>query len=51
MDLSHHNAKHISEYSRSDMPWKATEDNKIIDYGFVFYRDSQYVKRVYDEFD
>lgn len=51
MDLSHMNAKQISEYSHGDMPWKATEDNKIIDYGFVFYRDPQYVKRVYDEFD
>lgn len=42
-------ASQISEYSHGDMPWKATEDGKIIDYGFVFYRDPQYVKRVYDE--
>ena len=48
-DLSHMNAKQISEYSHGDMPWKATDDNEIIDYGFVFYRDPQYVKRVYDE--
>lgn len=48
-ELSHMNAKEISEYSHGDMPWKATDDNEIIDYGFVFYRNPQYVKRVYDE--
>ena len=37
-ELSHMNAKQISEYSHGDMPWKATEENQIIDYGFVFYR-------------
>ena len=50
-ELSHMNAKQISEYSHGDMPWKAADDNEIIDYGFVFYRDPQYVKRVYDEND
>lgn len=50
-ELSHMNAKQISEYSHGDMPWKATEENQIIDYGFVFYRDSKYVKREYDEDD
>lgn len=47
--LSDMNASQISEYSHGDMPWRATEDGKIIDYGFVFYRDPQYVKRVYNE--
>ena len=50
-DLSHMNAKEISEYSHGDMPWKATEENEIIDYGFVFYRNPKYEKRKYDEFD
>ncbi len=44
-------ASQISEYSHGDMPWRATEDGGIMDYGFVFYRDPQYVKRVYDESD
>jgi len=48
-ELSGMNASQISEYSHGDMPWRATEDGEIIDYGFVFYRDPQYVKRVYDE--
>ena len=43
------NANQISEYSHGDMPWKATEDKEIIDYGFVFYRDFPYEKRQYDE--
>lgn len=51
LQLSDMNASQISEYSHGDMPWKATEDGKIIDYGFVFYRDPQYVKREYDESD
>ena len=50
-ELSHMNAKQISEYSHGDMPWKATEENQIIDYGFVFYRDPKYVKREYNEDD
>ena len=50
-DLSHMNANQISEYSHGDMPWRATDDNCIIDYGFVFYRNPEYVKRKYDESD
>lgn len=50
-DLSYMNAKQISEYSHGDMPWRATEDRDIIDYGFVFYRNPKYVKRHYDESD
>ncbi|MBQ9161313.1 MAG: SocA family protein [Methanobrevibacter sp.] len=48
-DLGHMNASQISEYSHGDMPWKATEDKQIIDYGFVFYRDPPFEKRQYDE--
>ena len=49
IQLSDMNASQISEYSHGDMPWRATENGKIIDYGFVFYRDPKYVKRVYNE--
>ena len=47
--LSHMSAKEISEYSHGDMPWRATEDYEIIDYGFVFYRDPEYTVRVYND--
>ena len=50
-ELSYMNANQISEYSHGDMPWKATDDMDIIDYGFVFYRNPEYVKRQYDESD
>lgn len=36
--LSNMNATQISSYSHEDMPWKATENNKEIDYELVFYR-------------
>ena len=48
-ELSDMNASQISEYSHGDMPSRATDDGEIIDYGFVFYRYPQYVKRSYDE--
>ncbi len=48
-ELSNMTANQISEYSHGDIPWKAAEDKEIIDYGFVFYRDSPYEKRRYDE--
>ncbi len=35
-------ATQISEYSYDDMPWKATEDNKYIDYRLAFYRTPIY---------
>ena len=50
-ELSDMNANQISEYSHGDMPWRATDDNEIINYGFVFYRNPEYVKRKYDESD
>lgn len=49
--LSDMNANQISEYSHGDMPWRATEDYEIIDYGFVFYRNPEYVKRNYGQTD
>ena len=41
----------IREYSHGDMPLKAAENGEIIDYGFVFYRNPEYVKREYDDSD
>jgi hypothetical protein len=32
-------ASQVSAYSHQDMPYKATEENEIIDYELVFYRD------------
>jgi uncharacterized phage-associated protein len=37
--LSGMTATQISAYSHTDMPWKATEMGKKIDYELVFYRD------------
>ena len=37
--LSSMNATQISAYSHLDIPWKVTEDEEIIDYELVFYRD------------
>lgn len=47
--LGDKNARYISDYSHGDMPWRATEDYGIIDYGFVFYRDPKYSVRIYDD--
>lgn len=46
-ELGNMNATEIREYVQGDMPWKATDENQIIDYGFVFYRNPEYVKRNY----
>jgi len=43
--LSAMNATQVSGYSHEDIPWKATEDKKEIDYEFVFYRDETYSVR------
>lgn len=43
--LSNMNATQVSEYSHGDMPWKATEDMKNIDYELVFYRSDLYSVR------
>jgi transcriptional regulator with XRE-family HTH domain len=39
----------ISEYSHLDMPWKATDEGDIIDYELVFYRESPFAARVYND--
>jgi len=41
-------ASAISDYSHKDMPWLATQDNEVIDYELVFYRESPYSVRNYD---
>lgn len=48
-ELGHMTSNRISEYSHGDMPWRATEEKEIIDYGFVFYRDLPYEKRQYND--
>lgn len=42
-------AKKISYYSHEDKPWRATDENEIIDYELVFYRKLPYSVREYDE--
>lgn len=48
---SNFNATQISEYSHKDIPYRATEDKKIIDYELVFYRDNLFSVREYDNND
>jgi transcriptional regulator with XRE-family HTH domain len=45
--LSDMNAQQISDYSHGDVPWKTTEDGKVIEYESVFYRTAQYSVREY----
>lgn len=47
--LSDMNAVQISEYSHNDVPWRTTENGKIIEYESVFYRTPQYSVREYGE--
>lgn len=42
-------ASAISEYSHQDIPWKATEEGEIIDYELVFYRESPFSVRTYND--
>ena len=42
-------ASAISEYSHKDLPWKATDDGEIIDYELVFYRESSFSVRTYED--
>ncbi len=42
-------ASMISDYSHNDKPWRATEENEMIDYELVFYRRPPYSVRVYDD--
>jgi uncharacterized phage-associated protein len=43
------NATRISEFSHGDLPYKATRDGEIIDYELVFYRDSLFSAREYED--
>ena len=43
------NATQISAFSHRDMPYKATGDGDIIDYELVFYRDSLFSVREYED--
>lgn len=45
------NARRISEFSHKDIPYKATKDGDIINYEKVFYRDSFFSVREYEEDD
>ena len=47
--LGHMNARELEAYSRNDLPWQATKSDKAISYETVFYRDSKYSKRSYDD--
>ena len=49
--LSDMNAKCIEEYSREDIPIKATKETGNIDYELVFYRVPPYSQRIYEEKD
>lgn len=47
--MSDWSATKISDYSHKDMPWMAAEINKPINYEHVFYRETPYSVRNYDE--
>ena len=47
--LSDMNATQISEYSHNDVSWLTTEDQEIIEYESVFYRNLPYSVREYSE--
>ena len=42
-------AAEFSDYSHGDMPWAIADDNDILDYEYVFYRDPEYSVRAYDD--
>lgn len=41
-------ATKVSRYSHGDLPWRIAGDNDVLDYEYVFYRDSEYSVRDYD---
>ena len=49
--LSDMNAKQISDYSHTDVPWQTTEEGAAIDYESVFYRTPPYSVRDYSDDD
>lgn len=44
-------ASSLSDYSHKDMPWLSTEENELIDYELVFYREAPFSVRNYHEDD
>lgn len=47
--LSDMSATEISNYSHGDLPWRIAENNAVLDYEYVFYRNPEYIVREYDE--
>lgn len=47
--FSEWSASKLSDYSHKDMPWLSTEDNEVIDYELVFYREAPFSVRNYLE--
>jgi len=47
--LSNKNAKELTEYSHSDVPWRVHKDGEIISYESVFYRDQDHSVRNYED--
>ncbi len=47
--FSNWSAKAISDYSHKDMPWMASKDGETINYELVFYRDTPYSVRNYQD--
>lgn len=47
--LSDKNANELSDYSHNDVPWKVHKPGEVISYETVFYRDSEYSVRNYDD--
>ncbi len=48
-NLSDKNAKELTEYSHSDVPWEIHENGEIINYESVFYRDKNHSVRNYED--
>ncbi|MBU0458466.1 helix-turn-helix domain-containing protein [Patescibacteria group bacterium] len=46
--LSDMNAAQIREFSHEDVPWKVHKMGELLDYEYVFYRESPYSMRSYD---
>ena len=47
--VKHMNTDQISDYSHGDMPWIVAEDQEILEYRYVFYRNNDYSVREYNE--
>ena len=49
-ELGQMNSTELADYACNDMPFKACEENELIDYAFVFYRDFPFEKSQYSSF-